>query len=120
MFGALSQSLAVDNHRAGQHQPGHPGTRHCGEQYRRAVHVGGGVVGQILHVHSEADLRREMAHGVDTEAAPAQLSPCRGHRQHRLVLHGVRGLRVENDRVVPARNELVAHVAADESVAAGQ
>ena len=63
---APARPFAVDDHRAGQHEPAHPGPRHRGEHDGGAGHVDVCVVGKVVHVDAEADLRCQVADGIDT------------------------------------------------------
>ncbi|SCD88668.1 hypothetical protein GA0115252_12322 [Streptomyces sp. DfronAA-171] len=105
-------SLAVDDHRPGEHEladaaPGHRGHEHGGAEV-----VAPDVLGRVPHSVAEPHHGRLVAHGVDPGERPGD-----GVR----VAHVVRrvGARVEHDGFVPARRERFDDVGPDEPGTAG-
>ncbi len=124
---AQAEALAVDHHRAGERQPGDAHAGHGGQQHGRPMVVRVGVVGQVLHVHPEPDLGREVAHPVDSSerrldrgaVAHVPDDQRRVERSNRTPVD-VRAQRVEHQHVVAAGEQHVQHGPADEPGAAGE
>jgi hypothetical protein len=63
---AVVASLAVDDHRAGEHEPVDPTACHGLQQYGGAQAVAAHVVVDVVDIHPEADLGRQVDDHVDT------------------------------------------------------
>ena len=115
VFGAVVGTLAVDDHRGGQHQAGHAVPGHGGQQHGRAVHVDRGVVGQVGDVDAEPDLGGLVQHRVH----PRQQCVQRGRVADvpRADLRPV--TQVERDDLVAGYPKGLGDVAPDETGGAG-
>jgi hypothetical protein len=65
--GTFVAALAVDHHRAGEHEPAHTGGRHRGQQHGGAEVVAGHVLRQVLKVDAHSDHGGLMDDRVDAD-----------------------------------------------------
>ena len=105
-------SLAVHDHRPGEHEGPHTRLGHGREQHGRAQVVVRDVVRRVGDPVAEPDLRGLVAHGIHT---------CQGAAHRRGVPHVGRGILpyVEDDRLVPPLPQGGDHVGPDEPGTAG-
>ena len=114
-------AFAVDDHRAGQHQPANTRPRHLREQDSRSQVVTAHVVRCVGQVDPEADLRCLMAHDLDpVQGVPHGRGVAQvGHPQRRLHVRAdpmdIRQKRVEHADLVPAGAQRGDYGTADEA-----
>ena len=128
MLGAPVTALAVDHHRAGEHQPPDPGAVHRREQHGGAEVVVPDVGRQVLQVDAEPDHRRLVADGVNAVQGGAGqfpdvgLGPLGAGVERIRPVAGVDGRQqgIEHPHLMAAIQQGRRDVSADEARTAGQ
>ena len=98
MLGAGIATLAIHDHRRSQHQPQNPSLRRRREQHGRAEIVAAHIVGEVRNTTAEPDLRRLVAHGIDTAQGARDGGRVRDVTDLHLRIPGADEPRVDVDR----------------------